>query len=52
MRVKLDEIQVRSVPALIVLYQHHFPGFHNVLWFVRYYYWGKLGERTQGNSLH
>lgn len=48
---KTREILIASLVYLIVLYQHQFPGFGNILWLCKVYHGGKLGEECTGTLL-
>lgn len=49
MCVKTDEIQVGSTPEFIVLFQHQFPGFDNILWLYKVLSLGLAGRSVYGN---
>lgn len=51
MHVKADEVQIRSVPDLIVLHPCHFPGFNNVLQLCKILLLGEAQKKAQGNCI-
>ena len=49
MCVKTGEIQIRSTPELIVLYQSQFPRFDNVFWLYKILSLEEAGWKVYGN---
>ena len=49
MCVKTGELQIRSIPELMVLYQSQFPGFDNVVWLYKILSLEEAGWKVYGN---